>query len=87
MCLNSLAGADQAALIANVIKYSGRTVVTDLSARCFHIPLNETVTCINEYRPFLLLYVKPVLILAIISAEHQIAAIGTKLYAGAHSLV
>lgn len=87
MCLNSLAGADQAALIANFIKYSGRTAVTDLSARCFHIPLNETVTCINEYRPFLLLYVKPVLILAIISAEHQIAAISTKLYAGARSLV
>ena len=74
-----MAGTDRNVLVADFIKNTAGDSHYRLSARCVNIHINETEV------PFL--SVKPMLNLSLVSAEHQIAAIGTELYAVVCGLV
>ena len=74
-----MAGTDRNVLVADSIKNTAGGESLSTVRRCVHIHTNETEV------PFL--SVKPMLNLSLVSAEHQIAAVGTELYAVACGLV
>lgn len=79
MCLNTWQAQTGMSWLPTSYKTQRADSHYRLSARCIHIHINETEV------PFL--SVKHMLNLSLVSAEHQIAAVGTELYAVACGLV